>query len=125
MAEPKKKKGGRAVSDADAKRGGRAMSSADARKHSRKRGTVSKTYTIEEEAAQRRKRRKELDAEMSPHRRALSQRMRRNSLKYNMSAPDHRKMSGPELTVPKKAKGGSVKKYAHGVASVRHGSKEG
>ena len=44
MAEPKKKTGGRAVSDADAKRGGRAMSSADARKHSKKRGVVSKTW---------------------------------------------------------------------------------
>ena len=76
--------------------------------------------TIEQFAARRRKRQEELEAEMSPHRRALSQRMRRNSLKYNMSAPDHRKMSGPELTVPKKAKGGSVqrKAYANG-GSVR------
>ena len=106
------------------KGGGRATSSADARKHSRKRGTVSETYTIEEEAAQRRKRQEELEAEMSPHRRALSKKMRADPLKYSMSAPSHRKMSGPELTVPEKrkrrAKGGSVqrKAYANG-GSVR------
>ena len=103
----KKKKGGRAVSNADAKRGGRAVSDADAK-------------SIEEEAAQQRERRRELDAEMSPHRRALSKRMRRNSLKYNMSAPDHRKMSGPELTAPgsvykeKRKRKPPVKTYARG-----------
>ena len=85
----------------------------------KKRAAIAKekAETIEQSTARRKKRQKELQAEMSPYRKELSEKMRRNSLRYNMSSPDHRKMSGPELTVPKKrkrkttpkAKGGLVK----------------
>jgi hypothetical protein len=82
--------------------------------------------TIEQFAVRQRKRRKELQAEMSPYRRKLSEKMAADPLKYSMSAPNPDIMSGPELTVPgkrkRKAKGGRA---MSNVDALKHSKKRG